>query len=258
VGLNAGCSVPVAVQKPTVRVPHRIQEKRGGLDGGVLVPGLVEDPSGGRERRNHQSVPVRQDLVVEPRAGTLIPLVQQRGSGLFNRLTESVRAHASTRRLFVERRIQMENILPRSFPRRFLPVVAFGRHVVEIDDQLGRLRIQKIAHLVGRPNVERSLLHVPLFVFTVGVLSRVESPVRRLQVTKNVREHLTGRPCVPGRTGSLVGLRVGHDVHGLIVEHLLEVREQPPFVGGVAVEAVPYLVVNPPEAHPIKRLGRHL
>ena len=105
-----------------------------------------------------------------------------------------------------------------------------------------------LGEFVEGPDVE-----LALFAFAVGVLGRVEPAVRMAQVTQDVVDGLLDHPPVPLLAGHLPGVEVGTTQRRLVVEHLLEVRYQPPGIDRVAVEAPSELVVHTAGGHGVER-----
>ena len=58
--------------------------------------------------------------------------------------------------------------------------------------------------------------------------------------------------------GGQPAVEVGRDEQGVVVEHLLEVRDEPHGVHAVAVEPAADLVVHPAERHSVERGRRRL
>ena len=58
--------------------------------------------------------------------------------------------------------------------------------------------------------------------------------------------------------GHLVGLEIGRNQKGVVIEHLFEVRNQPPGVRRITVKASSQLVVHPTRCHLLERELRHL
>ena len=107
---------------------------------------------------------------------------------------------------------------------------------------------QHVAHLALRPDEELALL-----ALGIGVGGRVERAFGRGHLAQHVVQGLAQHPGEVGPAGHLPGLGVGHRQQGVVVQHLLEVGDQPALVGRVAVEAAADLVVHAPGGHLLQR-----
>ena len=109
------------------------------------------------------------------------------------------------------------------------------------------------AHLGRRPRVEQALVAVPVGTGRVGVLGRGEPACRLAQVAQHVADGL-GDDLAPAVLAERDG-GVGVDPHEqrLVVEHLLEVRDEPLAVDGVAGEAAADVVVHATRRHRVER-----
>ena len=83
----------------------------------------------------------------------------------------------------------------------------------------------------------------------VGVFGGEEAAVGVGQVAEDVLEDVAGDLRVEGVAGDLEGFEIGEGELGLIVEHFLEVGDEPVSVDGVAVEAAAELVVHAALGH---------
>ena len=103
-----------------------------------------------------------------------------------------------------------------------------------------------------RPRVRQSLDAV-----RVGVLRRRERAVRQQQVAEHVLDRLLDHLAVALAAGDEPRVEVRGDEERVVVEHLLEVRDEPAVVDGVAVEAAPDDVVHAPRGHAVERALDH-
>ncbi len=119
--------------------------------------------------------------------------------------------------------------------------------------ELRRVRAQDLLELSRRPGVEAALL-------ALGV--RVDGRDERALGRGHVAQEEVGRAARhPGQLAPprhLPGLGVGHRQQRVVVEHLLEVWDEPFRVGRVAVEAAPHLVLEAPGGHPLQGEHRHV
>ncbi len=92
----------------------------------------------------------------------------------------------------------------------------------------------------------------------VGILGREEGAARCAHVAQNVGEDLPGGLLHERPAGQLEGLKKAQRHQGLVVEHLLEVGEQPLLVRGVAVKPEAHVVPDPAQAHGAEGAVDHL
>ena len=131
--------------------------------------------------------------------------------------------------------------------------VALQGHAVVLVEQRGVLRAERRFDLLGAPHIVLALL-----ALAVGVLGGVEPALGVAHLTQQVVERLLGYTAVEGLAGELVSVEVELRQQGVVVEHLLEVGDQPVGVGGVAMEPAADLVVDAAEGHRFQGLFRHL
>ncbi len=104
----------------------------------------------------------------------------------------------------------------------------------------------------GGPDVE-----FPLHPLGVGVLGGVHPSFGGGQVTGNVGDDPVHDLPVPGIAGHLPAVEEGAEQARLVVEHLLEVGDQPLGVGCVAGEAAAEVVVDAPGGHGVEGAHGH-
>jgi hypothetical protein len=115
-----------------------------------------------------------------------------------------------------------------------------------------------VRDLVGRPDVERALLSLAVRVVdrrTAGVQRRVEAAVRVAEFAVDEPERLpndVGVALVPEQP---IAVDVRPNERGLVVQHLLEVRDRPVGVRAVAVEAAAEVVVEAAGGHRVERVA---
>ncbi len=95
-------------------------------------------------------------------------------------------------------------------------------------------------------------------VRAVRVARRVERTLRRSHIALHVAESFAGDPRKVFTAGYLEPFEVVDRQERVVVEHLLEVRNQPPRVGRVAVESAADLVVHAAGRHFLHRQRGHL
>ncbi len=115
---------------------------------------------------------------------------------------------------------------------------------------------QLASHL--RQLLERPHEELALHALGVGVLRGEEPAVSMAQVAQQVGGRPAHHLAVPLGAGDLPRPRVQADELRVVVEHLLEMRDQPAMIRRVAVEAAAELVEDPAGRHPVQRELHHL
>ena len=115
--------------------------------------------------------------------------------------------------------------------------------------------LQKVGRraFVDRPRVGESLDAVG-----VRVLRRREAALAQAQLAEHVVEGLLRDLPVALLAGDDPGVQIDRREQRVVVEHLLEVRDEPLLVDGVAVEAAAHEVVHAAGRHRVERLRRQL
>ena len=98
----------------------------------------------------------------------------------------------------------------------------------------------------------------PLDAVRVRVLRGGEAAVGQAQLAQQVVRGLLDDLAIARVPGHDPGVQVRRDEQRVVVQHLLEVRDQPLAVDGVAVEAAADEVVHPAERHRVERLRHQL
>ena len=104
------------------------------------------------------------------------------------------------------------------------------RDAEDPDRELVVVGRQRLAKLVLRPDEELALDRFAVFRLAVGVGGRVEGVLGRGHVAQHVVGGLAGHTGQQRVAGQPVGQGVGAEQVGLVVEHLLEVGNEPPAV----------------------------
>jgi hypothetical protein len=131
-----------------------------------------------------------------------------------------------------------------------------GPPVVDTEEGRGRVAVLRAEHapqLVGRPHVGQ-----PFLAQRVGVERGREPALRQQHVGEQEVERRLRNPAVARVAGDGVAVQVRRGEQGVVVEHLLEVRDQPALVDGVAREPAGQHVVHAAGRHPVKRAGGDL
>ena len=198
----------------------------------LQVVGALEHRAGVGERRDHQRVPGGEALVVEPRPYALGAHVVEAAPPLVAALGLAGPAHRDV---------------------AALEVAAVGG--AEPGDRLVGVRqvAQRGAHLLDRPDVE-----LALHALGVRVERRVEAALGAAHLAQGPIERLLGDGPEQRLAGHLPAVQVGAREQRVVVEHLLEVGDQPVRVHRVAREAAAHLVVHPAGGHRAQRVRAHL
>ena len=127
--------------------------------------------------------------------------------------------------------------------------------IARIGDVVGRAEgggplAQREHHVSGRERVEAALDSV-----AVRVEARGEEPVGEPHFPREPADRRLHPPAEEGRSRQGERGRQLLDQEGVVVEHLLEVRDEPDRVGAVAREATADMVVDPAKRHPVQGQG---
>ena len=178
----------------------------------------VEPPPRLGERGEHQPVPGGDRLVVAERLRAQVP-----------------------------RREQHLPLLVRQ------PAAQDGPAVLERPQQRVAARPDHGGELVRRPRERQSLDAV-----RVCVLRRREAAALEGELAQDVGDGVLDDRAIVRRPGEHPRVQVRGDEERVVVEHLLEVRDEPLPVDGIAVEAAADEVVHPARGHPVERAERGL
>ena len=118
---------------------------------------------------------------------------------------------------------------------------------------LGGVITEDADNLLGSPDEE-----LAFHTLAVGVLGRVESAVRVAHLAQDVVQNALGDFCVGRVARGLVSVCVQPGEKRVVVEHLLEVGNQPECVCGVPVKASANLVVHASGGHLVEGQFEHL
>ena len=158
-----------------------------------------------RQRTDREAVPRGKGLVVASRLGACAAPLEKSRPGLgelaLDRGTADRRRHPR----------QDVRVLP----------VPVARHAVGQEEGIGRLA-EHVADLVGGPGEG-----LALDALRVGVLAGSERSVVASKLTDHVVERPDGDILVASIPGQREGVRVDAGELGVVVEHLLEVRDEP-------------------------------
>ena len=245
VGIQVSRAGAIGPQQSSVSLGESRQEKLTGSLGSSPVSRHVEHPPGFRHGADHHSVPGRDDLVIESgRNAFRARRIEQRLDSIDGRL----QVLNGQPQLFRHQRDglgRMQHIL-------VLPVAARCDIVIGTDSPHILFVRKHRANFLRRPDEE-----FPLHPFGVGIGCGIEPALGRRHFLQNIVEGFTGHATVVLISGHLKRFDIDARQQGVVVQHLLEMRHQPPFVGRIAREAAPDLIVDPAGRHGIQRGTDH-
>ena len=237
VGVEAGVAVLVGAQQVPVLVAQRVEDELRAPPRGGEVVLAAEDRARLGEGADRQGVPGGEALVVELRP-----------DAIGTRLVEGAAGLGKTRwgALFSV----CERKAPRGAAGQVEDVgaleVALLADAVELDHGLGAVA-EHGADLCRRPDVE-----APLLALGVGVESRVEAALGPAHLPQHPVQRLLAGAAVALVAQGLPAVQVGAGQQGVVVEHLLEVGDQPDGVDRVTREAAAELVVDAAGQHRVE------
>ena len=94
--------------------------------------------------------------------------------------------------------------------------------------------------------------------FRVRIRRGIKPSGRVGHLPENIIKHFRRDLAIGGLLGHLIGFQIGPGQEGIVVEHLLEMRNQPTLVGRVPREPSSDMIVESPGRHRIKRACDHL
>ncbi len=113
------------------------------------------------------------------------------------------------------------------------------------------------------PDVERALglarsrVACALWRQAVGVLGGIETAFRAGEIAHDIHERVLGNRGIEVLAGGLGRFEIREHQLRLVVEHLLEMRNAPLRVHGIAVKAAADMIAHPAERHRAQRVRRH-
>ena len=203
----------------------------------IVEPGrLAEHDAGIDQRRDHQSVPVGQHLVVE--AG---PHAARARREQFRAQRRPAALHP--RRCAAPSCETIEDIV--AFE------IAAGADVVMRSKECGIFGAEHLFDLRLRPDVELALL-----AFRVGIERSGEGALRRGHLAREPGDGLARAGGEQRIARALMRQRQQFQKLGVVVEHLLEMRHQPALVDRIARKAAAEMIVDAALAHASRASAR--
>ncbi len=144
--------------------------------------------------------------------------------------------------------------------------VEFSRDIAPgLDAEMGGQQPRFLAvhcrcQLLGCPDIEGALgvLGLVRGDQAVGILRGEKGPLGVTQIAKNVVQGVAGQPAITFVSRGLPCLKIVACDLCLIVEHFLEMGDEPAFVDRVAMKASADVIVNATTRHALQRLRRHV
>ena len=225
----------MGVEQPAIRVAHRVHHEAPGADGGGQPVVALEGGGGIGQGCDHQAVPVGQDLVVPARpdapvADGLQPGAQARQPPFLVLAQQGGRAVA----------VQDGVVLP----------ISLGRDVVGLLEEGRVFGAQDRVDLGFVPHIEFAL-----DAFAVGIVGRGKTAAFGHHLAQHPVAGLGDALGIERAPGFLPDQGQQIDKLRIVVEHLLEMRDQPLGIRGVAREAAGQVIVDPTLAHAVERDG---
>ena len=118
--------------------------------------------------------------------------------------------------------------------------------------------LERLEQLRGHALFRRPGVREPLDAVGIGVLGGCERTVGQQKVAAHVLDGLFDHVPIALASRDEPGVEIRGNEESVVVEHLLEVRDEPAPVDGVAVEAAPDEVVHAARGHPVERAVDHL
>ena len=235
---------PAVVERLGLRIPQLGLE-----EGGVLLRRsqqrvITEHDARASHRPEHETIPRREHFIVEMRTHAFGAHVEH----LFLRRREH--GFMTWRGLGMR---DAQNILAGQGMGIAMVKEVSVRRDAEVVGRHGKFfRREQCLQLGFRPAVE-----LPLLALAVRVLGRIEPALGMRHVAPHVTQHIAHDLGMTGVTADEVGVEVELHELGVVVEHLLEVRHQPPGIDRVTREAAAQLIVDAARRHLVAGVQHH-
>ncbi|MNI37500.1 hypothetical protein D3C73_915930 [compost metagenome] len=246
IGGNRRIAIPVTGQQPAIPTAAQLVPDEVCRSGcGPSVLGLLQRFGSLRQRRDHQPVPGRQHLIILRRMNALLPVVEQLLAPFLYPGPQTQRIHPHPFRHVIRQSLkQVRDIGTLEIPFRSNSVhMTVGMHI---------LQAKRFFDLLTGEDVE-----LPFHPFGIGILRRVESPLRRSHITLHIRKDLLRDLRIERFPRDLVRFQISNSQQCVIVEHFLKMRHQPLPVRGITREPVAHMVVHAALVHRLQRLLYH-
>jgi hypothetical protein len=228
---------PVLVRAVDATVSLHVLHDEGRVSyGGLAVVFAAGHARGEGEGAEHEAVPGGEDLLVASRPYALFSGGEEPAPNLPDSFPQLLGCEPEFFGDGLGRAGDVQYVLTLE--------VAPLRHVPVARREVRLLRVEDGFQILGRPDVE-----LAFHALRVGVFGGVEAALLARHVAQDIVEGLLGDAAVEVVPGGLVRLQVEAGEEGVIVEHLLEVRDEPVGVHGVAGETAAQLVVDAAVGH---------
>ena len=241
-----GFSSPPRAQEPPI-APHRRQHEPRGARCRVHVVRALEYPSRPGEGADHEPVPARDHLVVPSRRRTLEALEEQARPRAIH-----PRAQFALGDLLRERQLR-----PRALPVNDVPGLLAGHGIHEIPGLLDPVDAREQRSLFGTEHIgdflQRPEVGCAFASFGVRVERGIEPALLGGHLPHDPGERLLGGAAMLRIPPARERFGVHRSELRVVVEHLLEVRDEPARVGRVAMEPSSDVIADAPHRHAVER-----
>ena len=134
----------------------------------------------------------------------------------------------------------------------FLKITLF-RDIIKITEYSPLLLTQYFYNLIRRPDVE-----LAFYPFTVGVLSGIETALRRGHVPQYISKDIFYNISIKFLPRGLICLCISDGKQCLIIEHLFKMGNKPVFVRRVSMESTTQLITYTAAPHTVKGFFNYL
>ena len=228
------CETLAVGRQQTARLTHGCKEEGSGSFRSSSVSWLPENCGGPSQRRDHQAVPARQYLAIQARPRSPLPDFEQPRAGARQALLHRFSGGPVQSRQDFRGPHHLQDVLGAARHMgvpRVQPVAMLGNVVMGAEDAcVGRAK--RLLNFPAGPDIELALL--PL---AVGVLAGIVGTVWTSQIAHHVvadtASPIREESLPSGILGSLPSLDQCGGHEGLVVKHLLEMRNEPVRIGGI-------------------------
>ena len=231
VSCKAGVAVLVARQQSPVD-EQVLPNKRGGAGSRSNEFVALQGPPGDREAPDGEGIPRRELLVVPARRHSPRACLEQYPA----RLVDDGRVLGRLAHGQVPLALEVRRLVQPEVPRELIK----------------GLRAEQFPQLGGIPHVELAFL-----ALGIGVARGIEAAVRVAHVGQQPVGGFLSGLAEQLLSGCEVSLRVRGEQRAVVIQHLLEMRNLPVTVHGVAAEAAAEVIVDAALGHARQRQRRH-
>ena len=166
------------MKQPAVTIPHFCQNESGGILCGPGVFGLIQNPGSQRQRSNHQTVPVGQNLIVFERVNPILAGLKQFLADFsplrFNLLFGQIQLPGP----LAQRFLHMKDVGSGYLSAGFVGKIAARFQIQYFFPYLRMPVPQHLSELVDAPYIKFTF-----FAFAVGIFGREKCTFRRCHIS---------------------------------------------------------------------------